>query len=105
MPEPHRGRLAEVTSAASAGQFVTPLRAQTAAQGVRRDVIDERPLAVDLDHGQPLAVARLELRIARDVDLLEREGHLRAYLVEDRPRPLAQVAPGGGVEDDRVRYG
>ena len=32
------------------------------------EVVDERPLAVDLDHRQPLAVARLETRVAGDVD-------------------------------------
>ena len=69
------------------------------------DVVDEGALTLDLDDGQPLAVARLELSVARDVDLVERERHLGPHLVENRPRPLAQVAPGGGVEDDRVRYG
>ena len=84
---------------------MTPLREQATAKRVGRDVVDERALAVDLDHGEPLPVARLELSIARDVDLVERERHLGPHLVEDRPRPLAQVAPGGCVEDDRVRYG
>ena len=84
---------------------MTPLREQATAQPVGRDVVDEHALAVDLDHGEPLPVARLELRVAGDVDLVERERHLGPHLVEDRPRPLAQVAPGGGVEDDRVRYG
>ena len=94
-----------MTNAACGGQFVTPLREQAAAQCVGRDVVDERPLTVDLDHGQPLPVARLELRVAGDVDLVERERHLGSHLVENRPRPLAQVAPSGGVEDERVRYG
>ena len=69
------------------------------------DVVDEGALAPDLDHREPLAVARLELGVAGDVHLVEVERHLGTRLVEDRPRPLAQVAPGGGVEDDRVRYG
>ena len=81
------------------------LRAKSAPQRVGRDVVDECALGVDLEHGEPLPVARLELRVARDVDLVERERHLGPDLDEDRPRPLAQVAPGGGVEDHRVRYG
>jgi hypothetical protein len=94
-----------VTSDASAGQFVTLLGEQAAAQRVGRDVVHERALAIDLDHGQPFPVARLELRIAADVDLVERERHLGPHLVEDRAGALAQVAPAGRVEDDRVRYG
>ena len=43
-------------------------------------VVREDPLAVDLDHGQPLAVARLELRLTGDVDLLELEALLTAQL-------------------------
>jgi hypothetical protein len=39
-------------------------------------VIDERPLPVQLDDRQPLAVDGLELRIAADVDLLELETEL-----------------------------
>jgi hypothetical protein len=34
------------------------------------DVIDERPLAVDLDHRDPFAVPGLEVGDAGDVDLL-----------------------------------
>jgi hypothetical protein len=33
------------------------------------EVVDERALAVDLDDGKPLAVARLELGVTADVDL------------------------------------
>jgi hypothetical protein len=36
-------------------------------------VVREDPFAVDLDDGQPFAVAGLELRVAGDVDLLELE--------------------------------
>jgi hypothetical protein len=36
-------------------------------------VENEGPLAVDLDNGEPLAVPRLQLRIASDVDRAELE--------------------------------
>jgi hypothetical protein len=67
---------------------------------VRIDEIDERPLAVDLDHRQPFPVLRLELRVAGDVDLLE----LLAACEQDFARPLAQPAALGVVKDD-ARYG
>ncbi len=79
--------------------------AQFPAQGVRVDVVDERALPVHLDHGQPFAVARLELRVASDVDLLELEGELVADGPDDGTRALAEVAPGGVVNDDAFRYG
>jgi hypothetical protein len=45
-------------------------------QRVRVHEVREGPLPVDLHNGQPLAVARLELGIAGDVDLLEGESLL-----------------------------
>jgi hypothetical protein len=63
-------------------------------------VVREDPLSVDLDHGQPLAVARLELRLAGDVDLLELEGLLAAELGQLRSRALAEMAVGSVVEGD-----
>jgi hypothetical protein len=63
-------------------------------------VVGEGPLAVDLDHGQPLAVARLEVRFTGDVDLLELEGLLAAQLGQLRSRALAEMAVGGVVEGD-----
>jgi len=71
---------------------------------VRRDEERERLLAVDLHHGQELAVARLELRAAGDVDLLELEPKLGAQLLERGAGAVAEVAAGGAVEDD-PRYG
>ena len=69
-------------------------------------VVDEGALATDLDYRQPLAVARLELRIARDVDLLELEGAIRARRGDDRARPFAQVAALRVVDrDPRLGYG
>jgi hypothetical protein len=64
------------------------------------DEVDERALAVDLDHRQPLAVARLELRIAADVDLLQLEGNLAADLRDDFPGSFAEVAALSVVQGD-----
>ena len=63
-------------------------------------VVREDPLAVDLDHRQPLAVARLQLRLTGDVDLLELEALLAAQLGQLRPRALAEMAVGSVVEGD-----
>ena len=63
-------------------------------------VVREDPLAVDLDHGQPLAVARLEVGIAGDVDLVELEALLAAQLCQLRSRALAEVAVERVVEGD-----
>jgi hypothetical protein len=60
------------------------------------NVIDEGPLAVDLDDGKPFAVPLLEPRIAGDVDLVV----LDALRIEDGAGTLAEVAPLRGVEDD-----
>jgi hypothetical protein len=68
-------------------------------------VVRERALAVDLDHRQPLAVARFELRVAGNVDLRELEARVRGDGDERLPRPLAEVATGRVVEDDLRRYG
>jgi hypothetical protein len=61
------------------------------------DEVHERPLAGDLDHWKPLAVLRLELGIARDVDLVERVTELRR---EHGARVRAQVAPVRVEQDD-----
>jgi hypothetical protein len=66
----------------------------------RIDEVDEGPATVDFDHGKPLAVCGLELRVTGDVDLLERLAALR----QDSARPLAEVASLRVVEDD-ARYG
>jgi hypothetical protein len=77
---------------------------QAPAKRVGLDVVDEQPLPVELDDGQPLAVARLEIGVAVDRDLLELEAELGAQLGELRPRPLAERAALGVVEGD-PRYG
>ena len=75
---------------------------ELATKRIRLDVVDERPAPVDLDDRQKLAVARLELRVARDVDLGERELLLAPQLGERRPGTLAEVAALGEVENDLV---
>ena len=64
------------------------------------NVVGEDPLAVELDDREPLAVAGLELRVARDVDLLELEAELGAELPELPARPVAEVAALCVVERD-----
>ena len=64
----------------------------------------ERPLAVDLNHRQPLAVAGLELRVTADVDLFELEPQLVPRRVDDPARGSAKVAPLG-VEEGDAGYG
>jgi hypothetical protein len=64
-------------------------------------VVDEGPLAVDLDHRQPLPVARLEIGIAGDVDLAV----ANALAVEDSTRAVAEVAAARREENDVALYG
>jgi hypothetical protein len=73
---------------------------QLATERRRIHVVDEGALAVDLDHGQPLAVPRLQLGVAADVDLSQLEAELVARLRDDRPGPLAEVTALRVVEDD-----
>jgi hypothetical protein len=70
----------------------------------RLDEVDESSAAADLDHRQPLAVALLERRVARDVDLGELERRLCARGLEQLARAVAEAAPLRGVQDD-LRYG
>jgi hypothetical protein len=69
------------------------------------DVVGEGALALDLDHGQPFAVAGLELGIAADVDLDELERMRGAHVLEHRARPLAEVAAGRSEQRDADGYG
>jgi hypothetical protein len=64
----------------------------------------EGALAVDLHDRQPFAVARLQLGVTADVDLLELERNLAADLRDDRARTLAEVA-ALRVEDRDPLYG
>jgi hypothetical protein len=70
----------------------------------RIQVVDEGSLAVDLDHGEPLAVTGLERGIPADVDLLELELVLLPKRCERAPGTLAEMTAFGVVEDDS-RYG
>jgi hypothetical protein len=74
------------------------------AERLGLDEVGERPLAVDFHDRKPLAVPRLELRIAADVDLLELEPELVPRRVDDPPRGCAEVATLG-VEEDDAGYG
>jgi hypothetical protein len=77
---------------------------QLPAECVGLDVVAERALAADLDDREPLAIAGLQGRITvdRDLDQLEVELSLQLTLelLERRPRTLAEVAAGRGVEPD-----
>src|SRR5437588_7185900 len=79
---------------------------ELAPERVRLDVIGADALAVDLDDGDQLAVARLELSVALDRDLDQLEPELVAELGELDLRPLAEVAALGLVEDHlrRLRW-
>jgi hypothetical protein len=68
------------------------------------DVVDEAPPPVDLHDRDPLAVRSLELGIAVDRHLPQLEAELVPGRRHDAARRLAEVAPGGGVEDD-LGYG
>ena len=81
-------------------------RGQTPPERLLVDVVGEDPLVVDLDDRQPFPVARLEFRVAVDLDLLQREPELLPQRANLRERPLAEVA-ALGVEDrysDSLRY-
>jgi hypothetical protein len=65
---------------------------ETAAEALRIDVVNEGALAVDLDDWKPLAITRLQIGVAGDVDLAEGEVELGLERAQDRARPLAEVA-------------
>jgi hypothetical protein len=69
------------------------------------DVVREEALSVQLDDRKPFAVLGLELGVAGDVDLDELERVLGAHLLQDRARPVAEVAARCAEEDDARRYG
>jgi hypothetical protein len=69
------------------------------------EVVDESTLAVDLYDREPLAVARLQLRIPADVDFIELEVDLLSNLLENRARAFAEVATLRAIQDDsRDKY-
>jgi hypothetical protein len=67
-------------------------------------VIDETALAVDLHHGDPLAVLGLELGVAVDRDFPQLEAELFVRRGDDAPGSRAEVAARRGEEDD-LGYG
>jgi hypothetical protein len=67
-------------------------------------VIREPPPSRDLDDGNPLAVLRLERRIAVDLDLTQREAELVASLIDDAAGCLAEMAARRAVERDLGRF-
>ena len=71
---------------------------------VRVDEVREHELAVDLDGGKELPVARLEVGPAADVDELELEDELPPDLLDDLQRPRAETAVSRVVDGD-ARYG
>ena len=78
---------------------------ELATQRSRVDVVHERAVAVDLHDGEPLAVAGLQVRLARDVDLLELEPELVPRSRNRLASPLAEVAPRRVIEDEPRGYG
>jgi hypothetical protein len=71
-----------------------------AAKGIGVDVVDKGPLAVDLQHREPLAVARLQPGVAIDLDLFELERDLLPNLRDYPPCPLAEMTTLSVVEND-----
>jgi hypothetical protein len=72
---------------------------------IRVDEVGERALPVDLDDGEVLAVAGLELEVAVDVDQLELEADLGLDLADDLERALAEPAVRRVIERDLRGYG
>ena len=75
------------------------------AKRVRVHEVRERALTVDLDDRQELAVARLELGVAADVDQRELEVNLSPKRLDDLERASAEAAVGSVKDGDAVRYG
>ena len=67
-------------------------------QRVGLDAVHGHPLAADLDDGDPLTEAALELLHSGDVDLLHVEPELTGEGAELVARALAEVAVAGDVE-------
>jgi hypothetical protein len=78
--------------------------AEAAAKGVRAHEVREGELAVDLDDGELLPVAGLEVRPSADVDELELEAELFIERADDLQRPRTEAAVSCVVDRDS-RYG
>ena len=73
---------------------------ELAPQRIGRNEVDERPLAVDLDDRNQLAIARLELGVPVDRHLLELEPELVAGSQNGLASALAEMTPSRAVEPD-----
>ena len=95
VPEPLEDGIRLVTSS-GAGEG---LQGQHAPESRRLRPVDRDPLAVDLDHGDPLPVETLELGLAGDVELLDREAELLAGASR---APRARARRGGSCARRRA---
>ena len=68
-------------------------------------MVGEGAFALDLDDRDPLAVPRLELGVAGDIDLAQVELDFVPELAEDAACPITEMAALRGVEDDVRDYG
>jgi hypothetical protein len=73
---------------------------ESAAHRIGRHEVHERPLAVDFDDREQLAVPSLELGVAVDQDLLELEAELVPERRDGLVRTLTEVTPLRAVEPD-----
>jgi hypothetical protein len=76
---------------------------ESVEQCLDRDEVGEGALAVDLDHGQVLAVLGLERRRSADVDELQRERLALQGFTDDDERLVAEVAAFRVIERDDGR--
>jgi hypothetical protein len=76
------------------------LGAELRAKRVGVHEVRERELAVDLDRGEELPVALLEIRPARNVDQLDVEPELVAQRRDDLERTRAKAAVSRVVDGD-----
>src|SRR5262249_12894019 len=76
--------------------------AEGVTQRVLLDAVHRKPPAVELDHGQPLPVAPLQLGDAGDVDLGQREPQLGPQPGQLLAGDLAEMAVAGDVERERL---
>ena len=77
--------------------------AKAVEQAVDRDEVRERANAVDLDHGEKLAVFSLERGDTADVDELETERRSCLCIADDLECALAEMAALRVVERDSAQ--
>ena len=80
------------------------LDAEAASQAIGVDEVGKRLLVPDENDGDPLTVAALELRIARDVDLLQLERDVGTDALDHPPCALAEMTAGRRVQGDADRF-